>query len=525
MPEKRLSIRKTREVLRLAAKGLAQSQIARACSIVQSTVHKYLKQANAANLSWPLPEDLSDQQLDALLFGEPRQTPPNRRIHTAPDFATVHKQLETEKNLTLQLLWDEYIKEHPSSYKYSRFCELYREWSGARNLTLRQPHKPGEKVFVDYAGATIPIHDPVTGEVHQAAIFVAACGLSSYTFAEATWSQDLGCWIGSHIRTFEFFGGVSAIVVPDNTKTGVSKAHRYEPDLNPTYNEMAVHYSVAIIPARPRKPKDKAKVENAVQVVQRWILAALRKRKFFSLEEANQAIAELLVKLNDKPFRKREGTRRSWFEAADKPALAPLPNERYQTGEWRKLKVELDYHVPVKGHFYSVPYRLVGHQVDIRITTTTIEIFEHSLRVASHVRSLVPDQATTLAEHRPKAHQQYLEWTPSRLLSWGETNGPNTAQLFAKIFETKPHPEVGCRSCLGIMRLAGKYTPVRLEAAAGRAVHFGGYSLHTVESILKNHLEDQPLPLPVPEQPAIAHENIRGADYYDTSLEQGQTYA
>lgn len=520
-------MRKSREVLRLAALGLAQGQIAKACSIVQSTVHKYLKQAKAANLSWPLPEDLSDKQLDTLLFGEPAK-PPNRRIHTAPDFASVHKQLETEKNVTLQLLWDEYIKEHPDGYKYSRFCELYREWSFARNLTLRQLHKPGEKMFVDYAGATIPIHDPITGEVHQAAIFVAACGLSSYTFSEATWSQDLGCWIGSHIRTFEFFEGVPVIVVPDNTKTGVSKAHRYEPDLNPTYNEMATHYGVAVIPARPRKPKDKAKVENAVQVVQRWILAALRKRKFFSLEEANQAIAELLEKLNNKPFRKREGTRRSWFEAVDKPAHGPLPAERYQTGTWRRLKVELDYHVPAEGHFYSVPYQLVGQQVDIRITTTTIEIFQHSLRVASHVRSPLTDQATTLPEHRPKAHQQYLEWTPSRLLGWSETNGPNTAQLFLKILETKPHPEMGYRSCLGIMRLAGKFTPARLEAAAGRALHFGAYSLNSVESILKNHLEDQPLPLPAPDSlpnQTVVHDNIRGAGYYDLSLEQGQPYA
>ncbi len=530
MPEKRLSMRKSREVLRLAAMGLAQSQIASACSIVQSTVHKYLKQAKAANLSWPLPEDLSDRQLDALLFGGPAADPPSRRVHAAPDFAAVHKQLQTEKNVTLQLLWDEYKNDHPAGYKYSRFCELYREWSQARNLALRQQHKPGEKVFVDYAGATIPIHDPTTGEVHSAAIFVAACGLSSYTFAEATRSQDLGCWIGSHIRAFEFFQGVPAIVVPDNVKTGISKAHRYEPDLNPTYSEMATHYGVAVIPARPRKPKDKAKVENAVQVVQRWILAALRKRKFFSLEEANQAIAGLLAKLNDRPFRKREGTRRSWFEAVDRPAHSPLPCERYQTGTWRRLKVDLDYHVPAEGHFYSVPYQLVGQQVDLRITATTIEIFQHSLRVASHVRSLMPDQATTLSEHRPKAHQHYVEWTPSRLLGWSETNGPNTAQLFATIIETKPHPEMGYRCCLGIMRLAGKFTPARLEAAARRAVHFGTYTLQSVESILKSHLEDQPLDVPVPGQPAVIHGNIRGAAYFDLSLdhlslEKGQPHA
>ena len=519
-------MRKTREVLRLAALGLAQHQIAKACSIVQSTVHNYLKLAKAANVSWPLPDDLSDQKLDALLFSK-KADPPSRRIHPAPDYAAIHKQLQTHKNLTLQLLWDEYQKEQPDGYGYSRFCDLYGEWTGARNITLRQQHRPGEKVFVDYAGATIAIHDPITGEVHQAAVFVAACGLSSYTFAEATWSQEMACWIGSHIRTFEFFQGVSTIVVPDNPKTGVSKAHRYEPDLNPTYSEMAAHYGVAVIPAGPRKPRHKAKVENAVQVVQRWIIAALRKRKFFSLAEANQAIAELLVNLNNKKFRKREGTRASWFQALDQPALQPLPSERYQIGHWSKRKVELDYHIPADGSFYSVPYRLVGQQVDIRLTTTLVEIYQHSVRVASHVRSSIPGHVTTLTDHRPKAHQQYLEWTPLRLLGWAATNGPNTAQLFEKILETKPHPEIGGRSCMGLKSLAGKYTPARLEAAAGRALHFGAYSMHSVESILQHHLEDQPLPVANPIQPeakpkpevAVVHENIRGAAYFDNPLQ------
>ena len=518
MPEEALSMRKFREVLRLSALGLAQHQIARSCSIVQSTVHKYLKLAQAAQLSWPLPENLSDQKLDQLLFGE-RSDPPSRRIHPPPDFPAIHKELQTHKDLTLELLWQEYKQANASGYRYSRFCDLYREWARAQNLTLRQQHQPGERMFVDYAGAGIPIHNRATGEIHQAAIFVAALGVSSYTFAEATWSQELPCWIGSHIRALEYFGGLPMLVVPDNLKTGVTKACRYEPDLNPTYSEMAAHYGVAVLPARPRKPRDKAKAENAVQVVQRWIVAALRKQTFFSLGEVNQAIGELLVRLNHKPFRKREGTRASLFAALDQPALRPLPAERYEIGQWRKLKVELDYHVPAEGHFYSVPYQLAGQQVDIRLTAATVEIFHRGLRVASHARSFVADHATTIAEHRPKAHQQYLEWTPSRLLSWADAAGPNTAELFRQILATKPHPEMGYRSCLGLVRLGGKYTSERLEAAAARALHFRAYSLHSVQSILDHHLENQPLPVPETPPPPMLHDNIRGAAYFDSTLQ------
>lgn len=510
-------MRKIREILRLSAMGLAQHQIARSCSIVQSTVHKYLKLAQAAKLCWPLPEDLSDHKLDQLLFGQ-RHEPPSRRIHPPPDFAAIHQELQTHKDLTLELLWQEYKKANAQGYGYSRFCDLYREWSRSRKITLRQQHHPGEKLFVDYAGATIPIHNSNTGEVHQAAIFVAALGFSSYTFAEATWNQELPCWIGSHIRAFEYFGAVPMLVVPDNAKTGVTKACRYEPDLNPTYSEMAAHYDVAVLPARPRKPRDKAKAENAVQVVQRWIVAALRKRIFFSLGEVNEAIAELLVVLNNKPFRKREGTRASLFAALDQPALRPLPAERYEIGQWRKLKVELDYHVPAEGHFYSVPYQLVGQQVDIRLTATTVEIFHRGLRVASHARSFVADHATTIAQHRPKAHQQYLEWTPSRLLSWADAVGPSTADLFRQILAAKPHPEMGYRSCLGLVRLGGKHTTARLEAAAARALHFGAYSFHSVESILEHHLENQPLNFPQTPPTAILHDNLRGAAYFDSTL-------
>jgi len=510
-------MRKIREVLRLSALGLAQHQIAASCSMVQSTVHKYLKLAETAQLTWPLPETLNDQKLDELLFGG-RSAPPSRRIHPAPDFAAIGKELQTNKNVTRELLWQEYRAAQPDGYGYSRFCDLYRQWRRNQDLTLRQQHAPGEKMFVDYAGATIPIHDRQTGEVHPAAIFVATLGFSNYTFAEATWNQQSDCWIGSHIRAFEYFGGLPQLVVPDNTKTGVSKACRYEPDLNPTYNDLAAHYGVAVMPARPRKPRDKAKVENAVQLVQRWIVASLRKRIFYSLGEVNEAIAELLTRLNDRPFRKREGTRASLFAAFDQPALRPLPADRFEIGHWRSLKVELDYHVPVEGHFYSVPYQLAGQQVDLRVTAATVEIFHDGLRVASHARCLAAQPTNvTIAEHRPKAHQQYLEWTPSRLLDWADAAGPNLAALFRHILATKPHPEMGYRSCLGLMRLSGKYSLERLEAAAARALHFGADSLASIESILQHHLDSQPLP-PVAEIPTVivVHDNLRGATYFDS---------
>jgi transposase len=518
LPEKALSMRKIREVLRLSALGLAQHQVARSCSIVQSTVHKYLKLAEAAQIHWPLPEDLSERRLEELLFGK-RPAPPSRRSHPAPDFPSIHHELQTDRHLTLELVWREYKQAQPDGYRYSRFCDLYREWCDTRKFTLRQQHNPGEKLFVDYAGATIPIQNRETGEIHHASIFVAAMGFSSYTFAEATWSQELPCWISSHIHAFEYFGGVPSILTPDNLKSGVRRACRYEPDLNPTYNDMAAHYQVAVVPARPRKPRDKAVVENAVQVVQRWIVAALRKRTFFSLDELNLAIAELLTALNNKPFRKREGTRASQFAAFDKPALRPLPAERYEIGEWQKQKVDLDYHVSPDGHFYSVPYQLVGKHVDIRLTATAIEVFHDGLRVASHARSHVADRATTLPEHRPKAHRQYLEWTPSRLLHWADSAGPHTAELFRRILAAKPHPEAGYRCCLGMVRLGEKHTIPRFEAAAVRALHFGAYSLTNLKSILDHHLESEPLPGSTPSTllpQALEHANIRGAAYFNS---------
>ena len=369
---------------------------------------------------------------------------------------------------------------------------------------------------MDYAGDTIPIYDPQGGPERPASIFVAVLGASNYAYAEATESQELENWIGSHIRAFEFFQGVPKLVIPDNTRTGVTRACRYEPDLNRTYHELAMHYGVGVLPARPYKPRDKAKVESGVLVVERWIVAALRHRKFFSLAELNQAIRELLSKLNQRPFRKRPGSRASLFQELDRPALGPLPQERYEFHQWATARVNIDYHVEFERHYYSVPYTLTGQVVEIRSTLTTVEIFHRGERVASHLRSPQPYKATTVNEHRPKSHQQHLAWPPSRLLHWAETVGPATAQLFTEIFKSKPHPEMGYRSCLGVLRLGTRYSNERLEAAARRAVSTGACSYRSVKSILERGLDRQPLEAPVA-RPPLEHSNLRGASYFDPS--------
>lgn len=509
-------MRKIKEVLRLRYElGLGQRQIARSCSIGQATVHEYLKRTQAAGVTWPLPEGWDDRRLEEALYG-PGVRHAYENHKSTPDFAQLHEELQRHRHLTLQLVWEEYRQAHPDGYAYSRFCDLYRRWRQQLDVVLRQEHKAGEKLFVDYAGDTIPLYDPKGGPERPASIFVAVLGASNYAYAEATESQELENWIGCHIRAFEFLGGVPQLVIPDNTRTGVTRACRYEPDLNRTYHELAMHYGVGVLPARPYRPRDKAKVESGVLLVERWIVAALRHRKFFSLAELNQAIRELLIQLNQRPFRKRPGCRASLFQELDKPALGPLPQQRYEFHEWAKVRVNIDYHVEVDRHYYSVPYILTGQEVEIRATLTTVEIFHRGERVASHLRSQEPYKATTVNQHRPKSHQQHLAWPPSRLLHWAETVGPATAQLFAEILKSKPHPEMGYRSCLGILRLGARYSTERLEATARRAVATGACSYRSVKSILERGLDRQPVEAPVV-RPALEHSNLRGAFYFDPS--------
>ena len=509
-------MRKIREVLRLRFElQLGYQQIGRSCAIAVSTVHKYLKRAEAAGVSWPLPEDWDEARVEAAVF--PPATPPAvepQPARTPPDFTGIHEQLRSSKYVTLQLLWEEYRQANPDGYRYSRFCELYQRWRSKLDVVLRQEHKAGEKMFVDWAGATIPVYDRHTGQAWQAPLFVAALGASSYTWAEATRDQQMEAWLQAHVHAFEYFDGIPALTVPDNTKTGVTKAHRYDPDLNPTYYNFALHCGFGIVPARPYKPRDKAKVENAVQVAQRWIVAALRNRKFFSLEELNVAIRELLDKLNHRPFRKKDGSRATVFETTDKPALKPLPMEPFDLSEWSRARVNIDYHITFDANLYSVPYNLVHELVEIRSTPTTVEILHKGTRVASHLRSRGRGQAITNQEHRPKSHRAHLEWTPSRMIQWAHTIGPHTAQLFERIMSDKPHPEMGYRGCLGIIRLAEKYSAPRVEAASERALLTGACRYKSVESILRNSLDQVPLSAPPPAS-TPPHDNIRGSEYFE----------
>ncbi len=386
---------------------------------------------------------------------------------------------------------------------------------------MRQQHKAGEKLFVDYCGQTVPITDPSTGESHPAQIFVAVLGASNYTYAEATRSQKLPDWIGSHVRTFEFFGGVSELVIPDNLKSGVDKPCRYEPDLNRTYQDLATHYATAVIPARVRKPKDKAKVEVGVQIVERWILACLRHRQFFSLSELNTAISELLERLNNRPFRKLPGSRRSQFEALDRPALKPLPATRFEYADWEKGRVGPDYHLEVDKHFYSVPYQLVGQELDVRFTACTVECLHRGQRVACHVRSYMPGQCTTVGEHQPPEHRHHAEWTPQKLVKWAHEAGPATGEVVDAILISKSHPHQGFHSCLGLRSLSRHYGKDRLEAACRRALLIRGLSYKSIRSTLKNGLDQQALPENAPPAQAIDHGNVRGASYYQDASREG----
>jgi transposase len=512
MARPRTAMRKIRDVLRLSlGEGPPRRQVGAAVGLPYTTVADYLMRARATGVGWPLPETMDDVALEMRLYPPP---PEVARGRPPPDFGMVHRELR-RKGVTLELLWVEYRERYPDGYGYSRFCDRYRQWARRVDAVMRQEHRAGEKLFVDVAGQTVPVVDPATGEVSQAAIFVAVLGASNYTYAEAIASQELPHWVAAHVRALAYLGGCPAIIVPDNPRSGVTRADRYEPDLNQTYQEIAAHYGCAVIPARPNKPRDKAKVEVGVQVVERWILARLRKRTFFSLAELNAAIRELLDALNDRPFKKLTGSRRSLFEMLDRPALKPLPARAYEYATWRLAKVNIDYHVEADRHWYSVPHQLVGQRVDIRLTATTVEAFCRGRRVASHVRSSRPHAFTTDPAHMPASHRAHREWSPGRIVRWATTVGPKTAELVEGVLTSRPHPEQGFRSCLGILRLGKRYGDGRLEAACARALAVRALSYRSVESILRTGLDRQPLLALVPPPPVPRpHDNLRGPGYY-----------
>jgi len=506
-------MRKLKEVLRLASQGHSDRTIARSVDIGRSTVRRYRSRAAEVGLEWPAVSELAESELRARLFPAPQVDVGARPV---PEWTHVHTEL-SRKGVTLELLWLEYRSIHADGYQYSRFCDLYRQWRGGLDIVLRHEHRGGEKLFVDYAGHTAPVADGKTGEIREAQIFVGALGASNFTYAEATWTQSLVDWTSSHVRMFEYIGGVPGALVPDNLAAGVKRACRYDPDINPTYQDLATHYGTTVLPARPREPRDKAKVETSVQIVERWVLAPLRNHTFFSLGDLNREIRRLLEALNDRPFQKLEGTRRSVFEAVDRPALGPLPSTRYAFAERKSARVNIDYHVAVNGHLYSVPYQLIREQVEVRIAAQTVEIFHDGRRIAAHVRGHRNGAFTTDAGHRPKAHSEHLEWTPSRIIRWAEKSGPHTAAAVTHILQDRPHPEHGYRACLGILRLGKRYSTERLEAACQRALNIRGISYRSIASILKNGLdrlegEVAQVSLDLPQN----HENVRGSTYYRT---------
>jgi transposase len=514
MPAPRLTMRKTREILRLRLElGRSTRQTARSCGVAASTVLDVERRARAAGLPVPLPAELDEEELERRLYRYDERPRSGRAL---PDFEGIYRELK-RAGVTLELLWQEYRARHPNDgYGYSRYCDLYRTWRGGLDVTMRIEHRAGEKVFVDWAGKKPTIINPETGEETEVSVFVAALGASDYTYAEAFADEKIGSWLRAHVHALEFFGGAAAAVVPDNLKTGVKKACYYEPDLNPAYRELAEHYGTVVLPTRVASPRDKAKVENAVQQVERWVLAPLRNQRFFSVVELNLAIRERLDWLNDRPFSRLSGTRRSHFLDVDRPALRPLPERRFEIAEWKVgAGVGIDYHVEFDHHFYSVPYTLVGKRVDVRATDTIVECFDRGRRVASHRRSRMRGRFTTEDSHRPKSHQRHGEWTPSRIIRWAETIGPETGAVAKHILTTKPHPEQGYRSCLGLIRLSERYSKERLERACRRARQIRSQSYKSVLSILKTGLDAQelladPIELRLPLDP----EGVRGADYY-----------
>jgi transposase len=509
MPERK-SMRRIKECLRLHFEsGLSQQSISRSLRIARSTVQDYLRRVDGNKTSWTVLKDFSDEQLEALLFPSPTTS---IRERTLPDWEQVHKELYSKSYVTMQILWQEYIQTHPDGYSYTRFCVHYRTWAKRFKVYMRQRHIGGEKLFVDYSGKKPCIRDLCSGQDREVELLVMAWGASQYIYAEGQESQRLPDWIMGHRRGYEYFGCVPHIEVPDNLKSAVSKACRYDPDVNITFAECARHYGVAIVPTRPRKPKDKPKVENAVLLVQRWILACLRNRVFYSLAELNQAIRELVDKLNDRPMQRLKKSRRQLFLELDKPNALPLAAQPFEYREWSFPTVAFDYHVEVDGHFYSAPWTLASQKVSVRLMENTVEIFYKRDRVALHERGRANHQYTTVAAHMPPAHQKYAEWTPARLFRWAEDIGPSTRQIIEKVIKTKFHPQQGFRPSMGILSLSKTYGNDRLEAACGIALTFGFLRVQQISDLLRNGRDKQPKQEPTA---TIANrDNVRGREYY-----------
>ncbi len=513
MPTQRLSMRRIKQLLTMHfGAGASTRTIARELGIAPSTVREYLGRAAAAGIGWPLAADVTDESLIARLFVN-AGVRTGARFHAEPDWSALVRELK-RPGVNLLVLWEEYRALHPQGYAYSRFCQLFREFERRLSPTMRQQHVAGQKGFVDYSGKRVPIVDPLTGEVMTAEIFVAVLGASNLTYAEATWTQTLPDWIGSHVRLFRFWGAAPRLLVPDNLKSAIHKASFYDPEVNRSYGAMATHYGVGILPARPRRPRDKAAVEAGVRFAQSYILGRLRNVTFFSLAECNTAIAVAVERMNSREMRRLGMSRRQLFEAIERPVMQALPDNDFEFAEWRLARVGIDYHVEVQGFFYSVPHALLREQVDTRATAHTIEVFHHGRRVAAHARRYGGQRHGTLPEHMPSAHRRYAEWSPERLQRDARGIGPHTEALIIAVMARRPHPEQGFRTCLGVLRLFRGHEAVRVEAVCLRALEIGALSYASVASILKHRL-DRPAPSAEPTDGApLLHANIRGSGYF-----------
>lgn len=513
-------MRKIREVLRLHFEcHCTHQQIASSCRVSSSTVSEYLRRVRIAGLTWPDAQELSDGELDERLFRYVQLGETSRR-HPI-DFDWLHGEMR-RVGVTRRLLWSEYqsasLQQQKTPYGYTQFCGYYTEWLSKRRPVMRQVHRAGEKAFVDYSGKKPCIVDRETGEVTEVELFVAVLGASNYTFVEATRTQRLHDFVGSTIRALEFFGGVPQVLVPDQLRSAVTGPDRYEPDINATYLEMAQHYGTAIVPARPYRPRDKAKVEGAVLLAQRWIVACLRDQIFYSLDELNLAIGVLVKSLNDKPFQKLDGSRRDALETIDRPAMKPLPQMRYELAVRKWAKVHIDYHVAFDGRFYSAPHGLIGQRVEIRATASTIEILHEGERIASHRRNMDKKGSVVTSEgHRPKSHRDYGQWSPERMLDWAAKMGPNVKRVIELLFAKFPHPELAYRAFFGWLRLCERYGAARVDAACGKALVVSpttGPDRKHIQALLQRGLETT-APQTSTQLSLPAHENIRGAEHFD----------
>ena len=508
---KRTTVKDLRSILRLTyEQGLSVRAISERLQISKTSVSTYLLRAREAGLSWPLaPIYESEAALQRALFRRVGRPPQDL---SEPEWPRVAQELK-RKGVTLTLLWQEYRAVHPDGYGYTWFCEKFDAYQRRANPTYRHRHAAGAVMQTDYAGPTVEVIDPQTGEVRAAQIFVAVLAASSLTFAMASFGQRLPDWIEGQTRALSYFGGVPKAIVCDNLKAGVVKALWFEPTLNQTFAAMAEHYDTTILPTRSRKPRDKGKVEGAVLIVERWILARLRHRRFFNLADLNTAISALLEELNNRLMRHAGKSRRQLFEEIERAALAPLPSEPFEYAEWKSAKVHPDYHVEVDKTFYSVPHRLIGRRVDVRLTYRGVEIFQDHTRVASHVRRSQRSGHVTVNEHMPKAHQRYANMTPASLIKMAGRIGVNAATLVERVMRQRPHPEQGYRSAMGIIALARRYERDRLEAACERALAINAISYSSVSAILKSGL-DRASPATEPIKAAPSHANIRGGAYY-----------